>query len=78
MSHTNVSTNKRKDDEQDLRVELLQVEVNFWRKRYEWMRSEMENIPKAVKEWGYVDIDTEYGGNITLVDKDKLSEGAIQ
>lgn len=57
-SHTNVYLRERYDNEDriELETEKLKVELQFYRKRYDWLCSEFVNIIEAVKEWGFVDI----------------------
>lgn len=73
MTHTNVYIRSWDYDNQDLGVVLLKAERDFWKSRAEYYRKEMSNIPEAVKECGYVDID-DGREKITLVKKRQKKE----
>ncbi len=64
MSYTNVHI---KDDLHQLKeARLKDAELTFWRGVADELQGKLENIPKAVKEWGHVDIYYE-GEHLRLV-----------
>lgn len=69
-SHTNVNFPDvfDRDVERELYEAKLRVELDFYKKRYEWMCSEVENVQRAVRDWGYVDFGVGKA-SIRLVEK---------
>ncbi len=66
MSHTNVSI--RDDSDDRLRRHLLEAERKFWAEEAFRLQRELENIPRAISQWGFVTL-SDRGGEITLVAK---------
>lgn len=54
MAHTNMEI--RDDAEARLRRHLLEAERKFWADEAFRLQSELENIPRALKQWGHVTI----------------------
>lgn len=70
MSYTNVTIPEYYDTVHTLmdRIKVLELEKKMELQKREALEKILHNIPEAVKEWGYVDI--EYGNEkITLVEK---------
>lgn len=68
-SHTNVTISSRFDSRAQLmdRVEELEFKLKQAEQKINGLHSELENIPNAVIEWGYVDICWD-GKKIKLVE----------
>lgn len=52
MTHTNCSLQKPNEVTQWLNVEKLETELKFWRSQAEHLTAELENIPRALREYG--------------------------
>lgn len=54
MSHTNLQIPSWNDTEA-LRYRTQQdAELKFWQERSAWLLAELENIPRAIKEYGHL------------------------
>lgn len=56
MTHTNVHIPTSSDVRNQQFLDATVKERNFWLKRAEDLRNELENIFNAAKEYGYVDL----------------------
>lgn len=68
MTHVNMMMPDERRIETRLKMLLLETERNFWRTEAERMVMEFENIPRAIEEYGYIDVPHD-GDRITLVAK---------
>jgi len=57
-------------DEYELK---LAAEREFWKKRAEHLRDQLNNIPAAVKQYGYCDITDTNGVKVRLVAESQAS-----
>lgn len=57
-------------DEYELK---LAAEREFWKKRAEQLRDQLNNIPAAVKQYGYCDITDANGVKVRLVAESQAS-----
>lgn len=73
MTHTNVSIPTSSDVRNEQYQNSVEKEKDFWLKRAELLRAEMENIFDAAKEWGHVDL-THRGERIVLYTWQKAAE----
>ncbi|MGW9332754.1 hypothetical protein [Bosea sp. NPDC055594] len=62
MSHVNVDIKDRLEERK--RLALLEAERKYWADTAYALQQELENIPKAIREWGYIEID-----DLTLIAK---------
>ena len=57
MSHTNIHVPSYREIQQDREWVLLKAEKEFWEKKAEYMRKELENIGEAVERHGYITVN---------------------
>ena len=51
----------------------LVAERDFWKKKAEQLRDQLNNIPSAVKQFGYCDVTDSNGATVRLVVKPPAS-----
>lgn len=57
MSYTNVDTGLRFQEEKfEHENHILRAELEYYKKKYQEAKRDLQNIPQAVLEHGYVDI----------------------
>ena len=62
MSYTNLDISDRNED-MYRKFALLEAERDYYQKHARELQNKLENIPQAVKEYGYVDI---IDGNMSM------------
>lgn len=68
MSHTNVSINPNYDKTGELldEIEILNFKLKQCHSKINGLNAELQNIPKAIEQYGYVDISWD-GPDMRLV-----------
>lgn len=56
MVHTNMSMPNRLETADRLAATQLASERDFWRNEAERLAAELENIPRAVKRYGFIEV----------------------
>lgn len=74
-SHTNVTIESEYSSTIQFtkRIAELEFELSYAKKRITQLHDELVNIPRAVEEWGYVDIEYD-NKSVTLIAKPVDSE----
>jgi hypothetical protein len=70
MAYTNVNIRDR-NSELKTRA-MLEAELSFWRQRADELQRTLENIPSAVRQYGYVDL-IDGDDTLTLIAKPEES-----
>ena len=79
MSHTNVTIKDHlysREFEQKKRIASLEWEVGYLRQQAEYCQGLLENIPRAIEEWGHVDLFDDRGNKIMTIVKQKEQDDA--
>ena len=76
MSYTNMHIPNFNDNFHMQREKIILLEIRLERaiKEREHLSSMFENIFSAIKEYGHVDLTSEYGNKMTLIEKAKGTE----
>lgn len=82
MSYTNVNIDTEFSQRTKWRIERtrLETELAIYKEFYSNLLTQIENIPKAIKEYGYIDFSIDNEASIRLIKKPdpQTSEGDIQ
>ena len=70
---TNVNVPTYGDWQRDEYEMKLVAERDFWKKKAEQLRDQLNNIPAAVKQYGYCDVTDSNGATVRLVVKPPAS-----
>ncbi|WP_201829671.1 hypothetical protein [Microvirga zambiensis] len=75
MAYVNVEVPTYGETSDRRQLALTHAEMEFWKSEAAALRKQLENIPRAIEEWGYVTV-TDGIRSVTLIAKPEEGEHA--
>jgi hypothetical protein len=77
VAWSNITLERSTEVLERLQSILMKTEMEFWKREAERLAEVLENIPRAVEQYGFVRIRTAFGPEVTLVAKpeSEIEEG---